>query len=281
MIQSTITCCSCQHQEVNQNLISLVSLPLQPTARTFLVKFVGRRGNHQTLQLTLPANARVKHLVNKFLKSYATELYRSCGEILVLNGDISHHYETPLTELSTGEVTLVEQDELSTRLYYDITYQDQNTLTLDQCFAAFCSIESLEDESYCQNGCQQKTRMTKQLIFQSLPEILIIQLKRFSVEDGYRRKLNTLIMYPIDEFDFTPFFFTSSHSRHEQQIYSLFAVVNHIGSINSGHYIAYARREMNNGDRWYKFDDSFVTEIYSKDQLVSSDAYLLFYKKKK
>ena len=59
--------------------------------------------------------------------------------------------------------------------------------------------------------------------------------------------------------------------------YKLFAVANHIGnSIHNGHYTAYCR-DINTND-WYCYNDSAVTPI-PESQIVSNQAYLLFYKK--
>jgi ubiquitin C-terminal hydrolase len=51
------------------------------------------------------------------------------------------------------------------------------------------------------------------------------------------------------------------YGRYQQQppVYRLFAVSNHMGGLNSGHYTAYARHR---GQRkWYYFDDRNVTEV--------------------
>jgi len=54
--------------------------------------------------------------------------------------------------------------------------------------------------------------------------------------------------------------------------YQLYAVVNHIGGIGSGHYTAYVRR----GDSWMCCNDAQVYWI-PEDDVVSPNAYLLFY----
>ena len=51
----------------------------------------------------------------------------------------------------------------------------------------------------------------------------------------------------------------------------------HVGQLNSGHYTSLCRVM---GNKWYKFNDDKVTEI-QKREVVSSNAYILFYKKKK
>lgn len=56
--------------------------------------------------------------------------------------------------------------------------------------------------------------------------------------------------------------------------YELFAVIVHKGSLDTGHYIAYTKR---NG-KWYMFnDDEF--EIVKESDALSQEAYILFYRK--
>ena len=64
-----------------------------------------------------------------------------------------------------------------------------------------------------------------------------------------------------------------SDSRQSTE-YSLFAVVQHIGTLNFGHYTAYIK--MDDTMKWYKADDSFVTEVQETEAL-NQEAYLLFY----
>ncbi|GME81715.1 unnamed protein product [Ambrosiozyma monospora] len=56
-------------------------------------------------------------------------------------------------------------------------------------------------------------------------------------------------------------------------VYQLFAVVCHIGSVNTGHYISMVK---NREGLWFKFDDATVTMV-SQDEVLNSRAYLLFY----
>jgi len=58
--------------------------------------------------------------------------------------------------------------------------------------------------------------------------------------------------------------------------YDLFAISNHYGSLNGGHYTAYAK---NIDDKWYEFDDSCVS-THSPTQLVTGASYLLFYRRR-
>ena len=62
----------------------------------------------------------------------------------------------------------------------------------------------------------------------------------------------------------------------ESQMYDLFAVTNHFGSLNGGHYTAFGK---NINGNWYNFNDSSVSNA-STSNIVSEAAYLLFYRRR-
>lgn len=63
----------------------------------------------------------------------------------------------------------------------------------------------------------------------------------------------------------------------EPLIYDLVGVINHYGSMNFGHYVAFAKNSRNS--KWYEFNDSSVSHI-EPDAVCTSAAYVLFYKKR-
>jgi ubiquitin carboxyl-terminal hydrolase 16/45 len=73
----------------------------------------------------------------------------------------------------------------------------------------------------------------------------------------------------------------------ERYVYRLLGVVEHLGTMRGGHYIAYVRGdERNNGKAdkeqggsvWYYASDAHVREV-SLEEVLRCDAYLLFYEK--
>lgn len=64
----------------------------------------------------------------------------------------------------------------------------------------------------------------------------------------------------------------------EEILYDLYAVVNHIGKMDHGHYITWIR-ERNN---WFKCDDEIVTlePFCTENMAYSSQVYLLFYRRR-
>ena len=58
--------------------------------------------------------------------------------------------------------------------------------------------------------------------------------------------------------------------------YDLYGVVNHSGSLEGGHYIAYSRNlKLNNG--WHRYDDQDVTAV-AASEVITQNAYVLFYR---
>ena len=84
-----------------------------------------------------------------------------------------------------------------------------------------------------------------------------------------RSKSTTFVEFPAHGLDVSPYM---SDSSAPSTIYDLFAVVNHHGTLSSGHYTNFCR----SGSKWYKFDDAYVSQV-DEDQVLRSEAYLLFY----
>ena len=58
-------------------------------------------------------------------------------------------------------------------------------------------------------------------------------------------------------------------------MYELISVAVHMGTINGGHYIGYAKKE---DGYWYCMNDERVGRV-SKEEVLGQDAYILFYKR--
>ena len=67
----------------------------------------------------------------------------------------------------------------------------------------------------------------------------------------------------------------SSTAPKESNLYDLYAICNHHGNMDSGHYIAYCCNPIDG--RWYVFDDHHVVPVSDPDHLVTEHAYVLFY----
>uniref|UniRef100_A0A3Q3VQV9 ubiquitinyl hydrolase 1 n=1 Tax=Mola mola TaxID=94237 RepID=A0A3Q3VQV9_MOLML len=158
--------------------------------------------------------------------------------------------------------------------------------TLEQCLNLFTKPEVLAPEEawYCPK-CQQHREASKQLLLWRLPNVLIIQLKRFSFRSFiWRDKINDMVDFPVRNLDLSKFCIGQKDEVQQPPIYDLYAVINHYGGMIGGHYTAYARLPSDKNSQrsdvgWRLFDDSTVTMV-EESQVVTRYAYVLFYRRR-
>ncbi|WCJ33193.1 Ubiquitin carboxyl-terminal hydrolase 2 [Euphorbia peplus] len=132
-----------------------------------------------------------------------------------------------------------------------------------------------------------KRDATKRVHVDKAPPILTIHLKRFSQDvRGRLSKLNGHVKFG-DMLDLRPYMDARCRDR-EEYVYRLLGVVEHSGSMRSGHYVAYVRggsrssKGKTEGEKgsavWYHASDAYVREV-SLDEVLRSEAYILFYEK--
>lgn len=157
--------------------------------------------------------------------------------------------------------------------------------TLEQCLNLFTKPEVLAPEEawYCPK-CKQHREASKQLMLWWLPNVLIIQLKRFSFRNFiWRDKINDMVEFPIRNLDLSKFCIGQKDDR-QPPVYDLYAVINHYGGMIGGHYTAYARLPNDKNSQrsdvgWRLFDDSTVTTV-DESHVVARHAYVLFYRRR-
>lgn len=144
-----------------------------------------------------------------------------------------------------------------------------------ECLSHFSNPERIEAAWECPR-CKLKREAEKKIVICKLPRILIIHLKRFSLDGRWRQKLQTAVDFPLGDLtvDYTNVLPQSAYeSSPPKGSYNLRAVVNHYGHLDGGHYTAFCKLE---NQRWYTFDDSNVHEMKESD-VCTQAAYILFY----
>lgn len=154
-----------------------------------------------------------------------------------------------------------------------ITQIQSDYLTLNHCIDDFCKEEKLDESNLWEcNSCTKKVCGLKQFWLWNPPQVLVILLKRFN--QYTLSKDNRLINCPIKNFDIQ----TAIHPIQKHGIsktkYHLQSIINHVGSLNSGHYYTYCIDI--DSDKWFEFNDSSVREI-SESNIITPAAYLLYY----
>jgi ubiquitin C-terminal hydrolase len=82
--------------------------------------------------------------------------------------------------------------------------------------------------------CNTKTPAEMSHKLETLPPYLIIHFNRFKKQGTKTYKISSRLQYPLKNLDLSEFSGDPSH------IYDLAGVVNHYGTLQRGHYIAYA-----------------------------------------
>ena len=151
-------------------------------------------------------------------------------------------------------------------------------VTLAACFEWMIKTEHLDGDNrwFCKK-CQCAKQAKKKLLLRKLPRVLVVHLNRFHAEftenTNSIKKNNSLVDFPIYELNLTPY---TLAAQTEQCYYNLFAVSNHHGSHQKGHYKSFCMDTLKKD--WVCCDDTTVTKVDIRD-LVTSNAYLLFYER--
>ncbi|KAG8543739.1 hypothetical protein GDO81_023789 [Engystomops pustulosus] len=123
--------------------------------------------------------------------------------------------------------------------------------------------------------CKLKQDASAKAQIWKLPKILILHLKRFEYKGCLKRKLKTNVDFPMKNLDLSPFV---SPLIVKQQKYKLYAIVNHSGELDFGHYTAFCKHP--GTKEWNAFDDTRCFKI-SESMVQTSSAYILFYTSQK
>ncbi|TFJ98863.1 matrix metalloproteinase-14 [Platysternon megacephalum] len=104
-----------------------------------------------------------------------------------------------------------------------------------------------DEQFYCET-CESKQDSTSRCYFETLPQILVLNLKRYRFDGNWFRKLHYEVSVPF-----------SLTVNSEEQPYELFAVCHHFGGIHGGHYVAEIKSFEN--ECWYYFNDTIVKKM--------------------
>jgi ubiquitin C-terminal hydrolase len=158
---------------------------------------------------------------------------------------------------------------------------DHHITNLTDSLKEFSKIEIMtgKNQWFCPK-CDKKVDAKKVINIFQLPEVLIIQLKRFkSNNSGYQQKITSYVEFPLTDLCLAE---NTPQMNIDESLYDLRAVTNHHGSLIGGHYTAFCKNDMNN--QWYKFDDSsayHIPENKLKFTIVKSEAYILYYERRR
>ena len=149
--------------------------------------------------------------------------------------------------------------------------------------------------------CSRRATAVKQASFTELPPVLCFHMKRFQQTPTALVKLDQHVACPTSGLDMAPYMqrVASERLRKAEALqgspplllergegadaggedkrassskYDLFAMVEHIGTMDTGHYIAFVRRR----GQWYRADDQLISAV-PESHVFERRGYMLFY----
>lgn len=228
---------------------------------------------HNSVSRTVPIK------INGVVKNQTDEIAKRCYEMLqqIYSCEYSEIIETFYGIYYTKILSLDKSKNLSVKpehyflLDLQIFHENKNCANIYDCFDLFVQPEVMSGENAWYNEkTKKKEDVYKQISFWNLPHILIIILKRFSI-DGIR-KIQTHVDFPITGLDLSKYV----DGYKSNNVYDLYGVCNHMGGIMGGHYTAYVKKP---SGKWVHHNDTRCSQI-DPDKVVSPNAYCLFYRKK-
>ncbi|ESO95142.1 hypothetical protein LOTGIDRAFT_215305 [Lottia gigantea] len=155
-------------------------------------------------------------------------------------------------------------------MYLSLPIPDKSRCTLKDCIQTFLRPEMMTGSSrYKCSVCKVPRDAVKRIELWKLPAILLIGLNRFVSDGMWMQKKTNYVDYAVTDLNLSGYI-----AGPVSKTYNLYAVSNHYGTMEGGHYTAYCQNPSSR--KWYKFDDHEVYDISSSD-VKSSAGYLLFY----
>ncbi|KAK3939543.1 ubiquitin carboxyl-terminal hydrolase [Diplogelasinospora grovesii] len=181
-------------------------------------------------------------------------------------------YEKALPQMFSGKIktyiSCINVPYESSRIedFWDVQLNVSGNKNLLDSFQDYIQVEKLDGENQYYAGEQYKLQdANKGVIFQSFPEVLHLQLKRFEydIQRDTMMKINDRYEFP-EEFD-ASLYLDKEADRSESWEYQLHGVLVHSGDLNAGHYYAFLKP--NKEGWWYKYDDDKVTKATKREVL--------------
>lgn len=179
--------------------------------------------------------------------------------------------ENALAKMFVGRmktyISCINVDYESSRIedFWDIQLNVSGNKNLDDSFKDYIQVETMDGENkYFAEGYGLQDAK-KGVIFETFPQVLHLQLKRFEydINRDAMMKVNDRYEFP-ETFDASPYL-SDSADKSEPYIYQLHGVLVHSGDFNAGHYYAFLKPTADG--HFYKFDDDRVTRATMKEAL--------------
>ena len=173
-----------------------------------------------------------------------------------------------ISSVKNGKTLAMTPEPFST---ISLPVPSKNETSIYECMDLYCQKERMEgDNAWYNEKTEKKEDIDKGIRFWSLPNILMIDLKRFDMRG---RKLRQMVQCPLENIDFSKYVDGYNSSSY---VYDLYAICNHSGGLMGGHYTAFIKNANNN---WYLFNDTVVKKV-DKEKIITPSAYCFFFRKR-
>lgn len=186
-----------------------------------------------------------------------------CIQISVLN-----EVDCPRSDILINALSVKPEPQFI--LYLPIP--SSQSVTLYDCLDNFCRAELMEGENAWWNEkTNKKQTVQKTTMFWSLPNYMVISLKRFNER---LQKLNTMVDFPLTNADFAPY--VCGYNR-DSYVYDAFGVCEHVGNVGGGHYTC---KVLGEDTVWREINDTSIRLLQNNTEVVTPNAYCIFYRKR-
>ena len=241
-------------QDISEYLVFFIDALHECISQEYTVQIAGQSRN-ETDNLALEVYKVTKQTFEKQFSDIAKIFYGvQVSQLTSMDGQVVHSRNCEIFYL----------------LDLPLLYDNPGPYTIYDCLDEYTKIEKLDGENQWYN---EKTKIhesvQKSLSFWSLPEVLIICLKR----NQWNGQKNTAdIEYPL-ELDLRKYIIGY---RKSEFIYDLTGVCIHMGNMTNGHYMAFVKKQKH----WFFCNDETVQIIEDLKHLQTNLAHCLFYVKK-
>lgn len=149
--------------------------------------------------------------------------------------------------------------------FWDLQLNVSGCKSLDDSFRDYVQVETLEGENKYMAEDFGLQDAKKGVIFESFPNVLHLQLKRFEYDFNRDAMMKVNDRYEFPEiWDASPYL-DAAADKSEPYIYHLHGVLVHSGDLNAGHYYAFLKPDKNG--EFFRFDDDRVTRATKREAI--------------
>lgn len=202
-------------------------------------------------------------------QEFCRVLLGNLEEKLKKNNSDNKDLENGISKIFMGKfksfIRCVNVDFESSRVesFYDLTMDVEGCNNLEESFKKYIETEKMDGENQYNTddpkyGKQDALMGTE---FIEFPPVLQLHLSRFKYDYYTDRmvKINDRFEFP-EEINLSKFIATNNDAtNNDDNIYDLYGVLVHSGTVSVGHYYAFLRTSTD--PQWFEFNDSYVTKV--------------------